>query len=184
MELIGPYLAACALLVVAGVGKALWPGDTARSVVATVPLPLALVAPLVRIGAAAEAVVGIAGLVRPGPWTSGLVALSYLGFAVFVAAVLRSHGPLASCGCFGTPDTPATRTHVVLDLALAAAAAAVAAGVPPRWLPALLADQPWHGVPLLLASALVAWLAVLVLARLAELGAARRLLGITRGSAA
>ena len=181
MELIGPYLVACLLLVAAGAAKAVHPGDTARAVADTVPLPVAVLAPLVRTGAAAEAVVGVAGLAYPSAWTAGLVALSYTAFAAFVTLVLVRGGPLASCGCFGTPDTPATRLHVAVDLVLAASALSMAVAAPSRWLPALLADQPWHGVPLVLASVLGAWLCVLVLGRLAELGAARRLLGITRG---
>jgi len=181
VELIGPYLAACLLLVVAGVAKAVRPGDTARAVAETVPLPLAVLAPLVRAGAVAEGCVGAAGLVHPSPWTAGLVALSYAAFAAFVTVVLVRGGPLASCGCFGTPDTPATRLHVVVDLVLAGSALAVAAAAPSHWLPTVLADQPWHGVPLVAVSVLGAWLAVLVLGRLAELGAARRLLGVTRG---
>ncbi|HEY5109785.1 MAG TPA: MauE/DoxX family redox-associated membrane protein [Acidimicrobiales bacterium] len=180
MELIGPYVAACLLLTVAGVVKAVRPMDTARAVAAVVPLPLAATRGLVRAGAVAEAVVGTVALARPTPVTAGLVALSYLGFAAFVAVVLARGGPLATCGCFGKPDTPATRLHVVVNLVLAASAATVAATVTPGWLPAVLATQPWHGVPLLLVSLLCAWLAFLVLSRLAELGAARRLLGVTR----
>ena len=181
MELIGPYLAACALLALAGAAKAWNPGDTARAVVTTVTLPLATTRRLIRVGAGAEAALGVAGLVYPSPWTAGLVACSYLGFAGFVSFVLVRGGPLASCGCFGRPDTPATRLHVVVDLALAGSAAAVAASVQGQWLTSLLAQQPWGGVPLVLASGACAWLSYLVLARLSDLGAARRLLGVTRG---
>ena len=184
MELIGPYLAACALLVVAGAAKAASPADTARAVVAVVPVPPAVGRTAVRVGALVEAVVGTAGIVRPSPVTAGLVAAFYLGFAAFVAVVLARGGPLASCGCFGKPDTPATRLHVVVNLGLAGSAAAVAATVPSQWLPSLLAAQPWGGLPLVLLSLLLAFLAFLALARLAELGAARRLLGITRGPVA
>jgi hypothetical protein len=181
VELIGPYLAACLLLVGAGVAKVVRPGDTARALAATVPLRVALLTPVVRIGAAAEAAVGLCGLAYPSAWTAGLVALSYAGFAAFVTVVLVRGGPLASCGCFGRPDTPATRLHVVVDLVLAGSAVAVAGADPAEWLPSLLAGQPWHGAPLVLVSVLAAWLAVLALGRLAGLGAARRRLGITRG---
>jgi hypothetical protein len=131
-----------------------------------------------------EAAVGAAGLVHPSPWTAGLVAASYLGFAGFVAVVLSRGGPVASCGCFGTPDTPATRLHVVVDMALAVSAVSVAVNAPDLWLPSVLALQPWHGAPLFLVSLLGAWLTYLALGRLAELGAVRRQLGITRGPAA
>ena len=59
----------------------------------------------------------------------------------------------------------------------------MAATVSPDWLTGLLAHQPGHGVPLVLLSLLCAWLAFLALTRLAELGAARRLVGVTRGPA-
>ena len=174
MELMGPYLAACVLLLVAGAAKAARPGDTARAVAETVRLRPTVVRPIVRTGAAVEVLVGAAGLARPSPLTAGLVACSYLGFAVFVGVVLARGGPLASCGCFGTPDTPATRLHVVVDLALAASAVAVASTVPAEWLPRLLAVQPWRGVPLIAGSLLCAALSLLALSRLAELGGARR----------
>ena len=184
MELIGPYLAACVLLVVAGTAKAVRPGDTVRAVVATIRLRPAAVRPLVRSVAAVETVLGIAGMARPSPLTAGLVAGSYLGFAVFVGVALARGGPLASCGCFGTPDTPATRLHMVVDLVLAASAAIVASTMPAEWLPRILAPEPWRGVPLVLVSALCAALTFLALTRLAELGAARRVLGIVRGGPA
>jgi uncharacterized protein YjeT (DUF2065 family) len=184
VELIGPYLAACLLLAVAGVGKAMRPADTARAVAAVMPMPLGAIRTLVRTGAVVEAGVGTGALAHPSPVTAGLVALSYLGLAGFVAVVLARGGPLASCGCFGRPDTPATRLHVIVNIALAASSAAVAATVNPGWLPTILAAQPWHGVPLVLLSLLCAWLSFLVLSRLAELGAVRRMLGVTRGTGA
>jgi len=185
VELIGPYLCACVLLVGAGIAKAVRPGDTARAVAASVPVPLATLALLVRVAAAAEALVGAAGLVRPSTWTAALVALSYLAFAAFVTVARSRGGPLATCGCFGTPDTPATRLHVVVDLVLAASAASTATAVAVDdtggWLPSLLAGQPWHGAPLAGVSLLGAWLTFLALGRLATLGATRQSLGITRG---
>lgn len=183
MELIGPYLAACLVLAGAGVAKTFRPMDTARAVAAVVPLSLAVSRTLVRIGAVAEAGVGTAAALHPSPVTAGLVAASYLGFAAFVVVVLTRGGALASCGCFGKPDTPATRLHVMINLVLAVAAIVVAATVTPGWLPAILEKQPWHGAPLGLLSLLCAWLAFLALSRLAELAAARRLLGVARGSA-
>jgi hypothetical protein len=177
----GPYLAACVLLLVAGVAKVFRPMDTARAVVAVVPVPLRAARALVRVGAAAEAALGAVALARPSPVAAVLVVLSYLGFAGFVALARTRGGPLATCGCFGTPDTPATRTHVIVTLAFAASAAGVAASGLSGWLPTLLTRQPWHGVPLATLGLLCAWLAYLAMGRLAEVGAARRLLGITRG---
>jgi hypothetical protein len=179
----GPYLAACVLLLAAGVGKVVRPMDTARAVADVLPVPLRAARPVVRAGAAAEALLGAAALAHPSPVAAGLVAASYAGFAGFVTLARARGGPLATCGCFGTPDTPATRTHVVVTLAFAVSAAVVTASGLSGWLPTLLAGQPWHGVPLVLLGLLCAWLAYLAMGRLAELGAARRLLGITRGGA-
>ena len=183
MELIGPYLAACVLLIAAGVAKALRPAGTARAVAGRLPLALPLVRGAVRTGAALEAAVGATALLRPGPTTAGLVAASYLLFALYVAAVSSRGGPLSSCGCFGTPDTPATPLHAVVDLFLAGSSALVAATVASGTLPGLLSGQPWRGVPLVLLSLLCAWLLAMTLGSLARLGAARRRLGITRGTA-
>lgn len=179
MELIGPYLAAAALLVVAGVAKAVRPGDTARALTQLVPLPLTGVRSAVRVGAALEAAVGVVALARPGGTAAGLVALSYAAFTAVVVVARTRGSALASCGCFGTPDTPATLVHAVIDAGLAAAAAVVALRGPGGSLGHVLAAQPAHGVPLVLASAVLAWLAYLALTDLATLQAARRLTSVT-----
>jgi hypothetical protein len=63
-----------------------------------------------------------------------------------------------------------------VDLVLAAAAAAVAAGAPSQGtLVTQLAHQPWAGLPLLFVSAMGLWLTALALSALAALTAARRL---------
>ena len=93
------------------------------------------------------------------------MALSYLGFAAFVALALRRGSPVSSCGCFGSgnkADSPPTVGHVVLNLAAAATAAwaafhAHAAAV------TLLRHQPLAGMPLLLLTGAVAYLAYLVM---------------------
>jgi uncharacterized protein YjeT (DUF2065 family) len=184
MELIGPYLAACLLLVAAGAAKVARPDDTARAVTAVVSMPLRRLRAVVRVGAAAEAALGAIALVFPSPVTAGLVAASYLGFAGFVALARARGGPLATCGCFSTPDTPATRTHVALTLGFAVSAAGVAAGVSAGWITHVLGDEPWRGVPVALLGVLCAWLAYLAMTRLATLGATRRALGIARGASA
>jgi hypothetical protein len=179
VELIGPYLAASALLVVAGAAKAVRPGDTARALAELVPVPQRALRPAVRAGAAVEAVVGLVAVARPGGVPAWLVAASYAAFTV-VTAVARARGSaLASCGCFGTPDTPATLVHVGVDAGLAVAGAVVALSGPARSLGHVLAAQPAHGFPLVLATAVLAWLAYLALTDLATLQAARRLVAVT-----
>lgn len=178
MELIGLYLIAAGLLVVAGAAKAAQPDDTARAMAALLPgsPSLRLLRWAVRAGALAEAALGAVALVFPRPATAALVALSYLCFFGVVAYARRRGGPLATCGCFGRPDTPPTFLHMVLDLALAAAATALALVAPSHGtLATQLAHQPWAGFPLLFASAVGLWLTALALSALAALTGARRL---------
>jgi hypothetical protein len=179
VELIGVYLMACALLAVAGMVKAVRPEDTARTLAATTSVPLGTMSVLVRVGSFGEAAVGLCALVAPRPWSAALVAFSYAVFAVFVAYARSSGGAIASCGCFGTPDTPATLLHVVVDVALALSAGVVACSAP--WsgtIIGILSSQPGRGIPLVAVSALGAWLAYLVISVMAMLRAARSLTGI------
>jgi hypothetical protein len=178
MELIGLYLVGCALLVMAGTAKMIRPGDTARALSAVLPLSLARTRSLVRVGATAEAALGVVALVYPRTVTAGLVALSYAALAAFVMLARAKGGPIASCGCFGTPDTPATLLHVVINGGLAVAAMAVAVAAPSGTIVSVLSAQPLHGVPLVLVSALCVWLTFLAISVLGALQAARRLIGI------
>lgn len=172
MTLAGPFLTACALLVVAGVLKAARPADTARALGTLVPgLPLRWSVLAVRCLAAGEAVLGAAAVAWPRPPLAAAVAASYAAFTVVVLVVRHRGGPLASCGCFGTPDTPASRLHVAVDVLLAAAAVAVAADPPGGGAFGELTTQPWHGAPLAAVAVLGAWLVVLALGPAARLGA-------------
>lgn len=125
--LAAPYVAAALLLVVAGVAKAMEPLPLARALrVAGFPVRGRLLTPLVRVGAALEALIGGVAVVAPSAVTAGLVAASYAVFTVFVVRALRSGSPLATCGCFGGSDTPPTVVHAVVTAALAAIAVGVA----------------------------------------------------------
>ena len=166
MELIGPYLAACLLLVAAGVGKlrprrgaAGEPGRRRR-----------------RAAAAAEVLLGACGLAVLDRGVAAAVALAYAGFAGYVVVERRRRGRLASCGCFGAEDTPVTRLHVALDLGLAAAAAAVGSGARtwPGAMTTVVGRQAWSGLPLALAAVLLAGLVRLALVRLPVTMAAAR----------
>lgn len=129
-----------------------------------------------RAGALAEAALGLTALVLPRPVTAALIAASYAGFTAVVALARWRGGALASCGCFGRPDTPPTLVHLFLDLVLAASAAVFAAAAPTSgtlW--TLLGHQPWGGLPLLAVSAVGLWLAFLALSALGALEGARRL---------
>ncbi|MBM6401003.1 MauE/DoxX family redox-associated membrane protein [Phycicoccus sonneratiae] len=129
-----PFLAAAALLVLAGAPKVVRPGDLRRALrSAGLPAPAAGV----RAFAAVEVAVGLAALLVPGRSTAVLVALLYAGFTAFVVRALGRGGVLSSCGCFGKADTPPTRVHALLT-GLAALVGAVLAVAPPT--------DPWQGV--------------------------------------
>lgn len=160
--LAGPYLAAAALLVAAGGAKLLDPLPLVRAL-RSVGLPAS--GGLVRVGAAAELLLGLSAAGTGARLPAAGVALSYAAFSAFVLVALRRGGVLASCGCFGKADTPPTATHVAVTVGLAAVAAAVAVR-PLGALPDLLAAQPGRGVPLLVATGAVAVTAYLVLALL------------------
>jgi hypothetical protein len=182
MELIGIFFIGCGLLMLAGVAKAVRPDDTARALVLLasgrawrVP-SFKMMRQTIRVGALLEAALGACALLFPRPLTAALVAVSYALFVCTVVYARRHEGPLSTCGCFGRPDTPATRLHVVLNVAFAATAIAVA--MQPlhfTGLVSLLTNQPWNGVPLLMVSGVGVWLASLALSPLAALEAARLL---------
>jgi hypothetical protein len=183
MELIGIFFVACGLLVLAGAGKAIRPDDTARALVLlfgrNAPwAPTIRRARLaVRLGALFEAALGLTALLVPRPAAAACVAASYALFVGVVLYARRSGGVLATCGCFGRPDTPPTNLHVVLNLAFVAAATAVAVHPPQQSvLLEFLGHQPWLGFPLIFVSGVGVWLAYLALSPLASLEGARRLL--------
>ncbi|MGH9297636.1 MAG: hypothetical protein ACRDZP_06615, partial [Acidimicrobiales bacterium] len=118
----------------------------------------------------------------PGTVTASLVGASYVAFCSVVLAARRKGGVLATCGCFGTPDTPPTLTHAALNLGIAAASVFVAAtaasslaGSSTSVLQLLrLEHSPLAGVPLLAAAAVSAWLLLLGMSSLARLSSAGR----------
>jgi hypothetical protein len=185
VELIGLYLIAAGLLVVAGVAKVLRPDDSARALAALAgTFALRRVRLVVRAGALAEAVLGVTALVLPRSVTAALVALSYAAFGAVVVTARRRGGPLATCGCFARPDTPPTTVHVVLDIMFAAVALVVAVTAPSDGtLTTELARQPWAGIPLVFVSTVGLWLSLLAFSSLAALEGARRLAGPVRNEA-
>ena len=174
MELIGLYLVGSTLLVLAGVAKTIRPSDTARALAEVLPGRIDLRG-LIRIGAAVEVVIGGVAFFLPRPIPAALVCISYLSFAAYVAYVRHRHGPLATCGCFARPDTPATWLHVLVNLVLAVAAGVVAAqSSATSTLRSVLTAQPWGGLPLLLAAAVGVWLTYQALTLLPSLATARQ----------
>jgi Methylamine utilisation protein MauE len=140
--LTGPALTAALLLVFAGATKAVDPATTAGALRA-LGLPSSKI--LVRLGAAAELLLGLLAVIAGWVAVWWLVAASYLAFAAFVVAALRAGTMLGSCGCFGREDTPPHPLHVVIDVALAATAAAAAVRDVGAPLDAI-ADAPGEGL--------------------------------------
>ncbi|WP_426563060.1 MauE/DoxX family redox-associated membrane protein [Angustibacter sp. McL0619] len=164
-----PFLAAAGLLVLAGLPKLKDPLPLVRalrSVELTAPIARR---PVVRLLAAGEVLLGVAAVVRPGRVTGVLVAVGYLAFSAFVLLVLRRGGVLASCGCFGRPDTPATPAHLLTTLLLAASGLLVAASPPDPAPWTVLTDQPVLALVGAAFAVLVAALSYLVIAVLPTL---------------
>jgi hypothetical protein len=144
----GPYAAFAGLLVVAGALKL---GATGVS----------------RVLGAVEIAVGAYALFV-GDWLgAAAVALAYAGFTVVVFDRWRRSGPAAACECFGARPTRASPVHALVD-AGAALVATAAALHPPGTLARVLAHQPVAGVPFLVASATVGYLAYVTMTATAE----------------
>lgn len=136
----GPFLAASALLVLAGAPKVLDPQPLLRAlrsvgVAGPTVRGRLLSGGVVRVLAVVESSAGVAGLLAPSRVTAVLVVAAYVVFSGFLVLALRRGGVVTSCGCFGKADTPATRTHLALTVLLALAALAVLLAPPagPVW---------------------------------------------------
>jgi hypothetical protein len=105
---------------------------------------------------AGEVVLGALALAWPRPLVAALVAVAYAGFAAHSLRLAVVSGGEEDCGCFGDVEAPAGMSHVVLDLACAAVAAA-AVVAPPRPLASLVADAPVAGSVLVLGVAAAAY---------------------------
>jgi len=169
--LTGPFLAAAALLVAGGAGKARHPVPLQRAL-RTLHLPAS--AGLVRGVALAELLIGLSALLLGGVVPALLVALSYAAFAGFVGLALARGGVLASCGCFGRSDTPPTGTHLVLTAGFALVGAVSVVSAPPSVGEALGSGSLLYGVALLLLATAITVLAYLLLAELPQLSARAR----------
>ena len=73
---------------------------------------------LVRAASLVELTLGALVLAEDSWLARVLLALAYLGFAVFAIAAIRS-GKLAPCGCFGSSDGDIGWRHVWTDVVLA-----------------------------------------------------------------
>ena len=118
-----PWITTCTVLAIAGLAKLRRP-DPTRGALEAAGLPGSR--PVVLALGAGELGLAVVAVATGAPVLALAVAALYVGFAVFVLAARRRDGMLQTCGCFGSPDVPATWTHVAVNL-LAATVAAVAA---------------------------------------------------------
>jgi hypothetical protein len=152
-----PFFLAAALLALGGALKVVRPRATAQALVdADLPGSGAVARGLgvVEVAAASWAILA--------PGTGGAVALAvaYLGFAAFLAYVLRTHPDAGSCGCAGGKAVAPSALHLTLDaVAVAVGVAYGAAGGPSAvaWIGALGAGA---GVMVVAGLTLAGWLAV------------------------
>lgn len=163
---------AAGLLVPAGIAKLREP-RVARQALG---LPARATA-LVRLIGVGELALAALVLLIGGPILAGVLAATYLAFAV-VATRQRAKG--ASCGCFGASRGPTTLGHVAMNL-VAATAAGVGVAVGTVALPDLVAGAPLAGVPLVAAGIVAVATAQLSITTLPEVLAAARRTGSSTG---
>ncbi|MDQ1376115.1 MAG: Methylamine utilization protein MauE [Acidimicrobiaceae bacterium] len=175
------------LLVVTGFQKLLAPrsaADALQSVGLRVPPSV------VRLGAAAELVVGAGALASGRPFFTALAALCYTVFAVFIAIAMtsarRRPEQVSSCGCFGglrnnVVETPPTRAHLVFDVA--AAMVCLAATLwPSAGVVTEVHKRPLAGMTLVALAALGCWLSAVLLTVAPQTAAAAALAGASRAN--
>lgn len=122
----GPFIAACALLVIAGVGKVLHAGP-ARLAARAAGIPVSAFA--ITLFGVVEMVAGGAGIVFGG--RAALVVAACYGALTVVAVLLLVRAPSTPCACLGSSGAVVTRTHVVVDVAAAGVAVVAATGGAP-----------------------------------------------------
>ncbi len=168
--LAGPFLVACAILGAGGAAKLIAPAPAQRAVqtllvAANRPPTVPLLA--VRLLGAGELALATVAATQGGAVAPALIGVAYLGFSLFVVAIMRT-GNGTSCGCFGSSATPPSAHHVVFNVVLGAIAIG-SIGIP--GVAEVVADQPWAGVPLLGLSALGTYLMLLAFVELPKLSA-------------
>lgn len=156
-----PFFAAAGLLVASGAVKLRHPEPAVRALGA---LGLPSGPRTVRGIGVVEMLVGTSCLFAPGPASAVSLAVLYAAFATFLGFLMRADAP-TSCGCLGRQDAPPSLLHIAMNVA-AAAAAALTASAPPRGVFAFSARLPMRGVPFLLGTALIGYLAYLIVAYL------------------
>ncbi|HYT81016.1 MAG TPA: MauE/DoxX family redox-associated membrane protein [Actinomycetota bacterium] len=156
-----PFFAAAGLVVASGSAKLRHP-LSAVSALEALRLPSGRWT--VRGIGVVEIMVGMWCLFSPGRASAVSMGLLYASFATFLGLLKRA-GAHTSCGCLGTREVPPSLLHLAMNAVAAASAALMASGPPPGIL-AYSARLPLRGVPFLLGTALIAYVAYLLVAYL------------------
>jgi hypothetical protein len=157
-----PFFAAAGLLVVSGTAKLRFPMPARRALGA---LHLPSGPSIVRAIGLVEMGIGMWCLFAPSGTSAVSLSLLYTSFAGFLVFLMRAGARVSSCGCLGKEDSRPSLAHIVLDIAAAATAALVASAPPPGVI-ASAARLPLGGVPFLLGTGLIVYLAYLAVAYL------------------
>ena len=159
--LIAPFFAAAGLVVASGSAKLRHPGSAAGALQA---LRLPSGRWIVRGIGLVEILVGMWCLFAPGRASAVSMGLIYATFATFLGLLMRA-GAHSSCGCLGTEEVPPTVLHIVMDALAATTAVFMATNAAPG-IVAYSARVHLQGMPFLLGTALIAYLAYMVVAYL------------------
>jgi hypothetical protein len=172
----GPFFAAAALVLVAGIAKLVRPAGTAAAIIAAQPprhLERGVTRGAVEALGVAEIGAGAAALGFGNRATAALIAAAFIAFSAFAVRLLRVNRGNADCGCFGVSAAPVHPVHVGVNV-VAAALAVAAAVQPPGSLLDVPGHQPWVGVPFFALTVLATYAAYLALTALTELLVIRR----------
>ena len=172
--MVGVLWAAAAVLGLAGLAKLRHPEAAAAAVTAArLPWrPMLGTTIAMRSVGAAELAVALAVLGLGGRWPALLLAAGYASLTVVAVRITRQ-APTQPCGCLGNATQPISRGHLAVDIA-GLTVGLTATVVPQPSLPALLTAAPGATAAVVIAAALLTWLALLAMTALPELTRVRR----------
>jgi hypothetical protein len=166
LELAGPLAVAALVLAAGGTFKLRDPEPTVAMFGALGWLRARPALVMAYASGALELAVGMATFLVGGRVLATSTAILFAGFAAVAGRLVRLPSG-TSCGCFGRHSGQTTWIHVVVDLALAAAASVAAVADAPGFLDAR-SSLPVGGALFVALAALGAWFAVAALTVLPE----------------